>query len=107
MNSGEHEDRYYQKFPNGFELNEHDCPFDFCHLLDASDVGGHNFNYDKILRSVAENVFAYIAGEAGGDTSTSTMASLYDNIQGYITTLTASAKYPAGYKFLSLGAIPK
>ena len=104
MNSGEHEDRYYQKFPNGFELNEHDCPFDFCHLLDASDVGGHNFNYDKILRSVAENVFAYIAGEAGGDTSTSTMASLYDNIQGYITTLTASAKYPAGYKFLSLGA---
>ena len=73
-------------------------------MLDASDVGGHNFNYDKILRSVAENVFAYIAGEAGGDTSTSTMASLYDNIQGYITTLTASAKYPAGYKFLSLGA---
>ncbi len=104
MSSGEHEDRYKQKFPNGFELNEHECPFDFCHLLDASDVGGHNFNYDKILRSVAENVFAYIAGEAGGDTSTSTMASLYDNIQGYITTLTASAKYPAGYKFLSLGA---
>ena len=104
MSSGEHEDRYYQKFPNGFELNEHDCPFDFCHLLDASDIGGHNFSYDKILRSVAENVFAYIAGEAGGGTSTSTMASLYDNIRGYITTLTASAKYPAGYNFLSLGA---
>ena len=104
MGSAEHEDRYYQKFPNGFELNEHDCPFDFCHLLDASDIDGHNFNYDKILRSIAENVFAYIAGESGGDTSTSTMSSLYDNIRGYITTLSATVKYPAGYNFLSLGA---
>ena len=104
MSSAEHEDRYYQKFPNGFELNEHDCPFDFCHLLDASDIDGHNFNYDKILRSVAENVFAYIAGESGGDSSTSTMSSLYDNIRGYITTLSATVKYPACYNFLSLGA---
>ena len=104
MNSAEHEDRYYQKFPNGFELNEHDCPFDFCHLLDGSDIGGHNFSYDKILRSVAENVFAYIAGENGGQTATGTMASMYDNIQLYIRRIAGSAKYPAGHNYLSLGA---
>ena len=104
MSTGEHQERYYQKFPKGFVLNELECPFDFCHLLDASDVGGHTFSYDKILRSVAENVFAYISGEVGGETSTSTMASMYNNIQGYITTLTASAKYPACYNYLSLGA---
>lgn len=103
MSTGEHGERYQQKFPNGFELNEKACPFDFCHLLDASDVDGHNFNYDKILRSVAENVFAYIAGEVGGN-ATSTMSQLYNNIQGYIVSLTGTAKYPGCYNYLSLGA---
>ncbi|MCD8153209.1 MAG: tubulin-like doman-containing protein, partial [Clostridiales bacterium] len=105
MSAGEHEDVYYQKFPNGYVLEERCCPFDFCHLLDSADINGHSFNYDKILRSVAENVFAYIAGEADGGTAvTGSMAQMYDNIQTYIRTLTANAQYPACYNYLSLGA---
>lgn len=46
MNSSEHMERYHQKFP-GYELNEFAAPFDFCHLLDASDIHGHQFSYKR------------------------------------------------------------
>ncbi|MDO4649491.1 MAG: tubulin-like doman-containing protein, partial [Eubacteriales bacterium] len=105
MATGEHGERYRQEFPGNFELNELNCPFDFCHLLDASDVKGHSFSYDKILRSIAENTFAYIAAEVrGAEQATGSMPQMYSNIQGYITDLASTAKYPAGYNYLSLGA---
>ena len=104
MNSSEHMERYHQKFP-GYELNEFAAPFDFCHLLDASDIHGHQFSYKKILRSVAENIFAYVAGEAGGgDGGNTAMTQMYNNIQGYMTALETRAPYPACYKYLSVGA---
>ena len=104
MNSGEHLERYHQKFP-GYELNEFAMPFDFCHLLDASDIHGHQFSYKKILRSVAENIFSYVAGEAGGGSGGNTaMTQMYSNIQGYMTALETRAPYPACYKYLSVGA---
>ncbi len=57
MNSGEHEDRYYQKFPNGFELNSTIAHLIsvicWMHLMLADII----FNYDKILRSVAEKMY--------------------------------------------------
>ena len=54
MNCREHLERYRQKFPC-FELNELAAPFDFCHLLNASDAQGRQFTYEEILHSIAEN----------------------------------------------------
>ncbi len=105
MSTGEHAQRYQQKFP-GFDLDVEAMPFDFCHLLDASDVDGHQFSYDKILKSVAENVFAYIAGEvsSGNAEGATAMESMYSNIQTYLKNITSKAAYPSCHNFLSVGA---
>ena len=104
MASGEHSERYVQKFPGKFELNEYDKPFDFCHLMDASDQNSHNFTYSKILSSVAEHAFVYMAGEAGGGAGGNTaMTQMYNNINTYMTSLSARAVYPANHTYLSIG----
>ena len=107
MASAEHSERYVQKFPGGgkFELNEYARPFDFCHLMDASDKSGHDFSYDKILSSVAEHAFVYMAGEAGGGKGGATaMTQMYNNINTYLDSLATGAVYPANHRYLSIGA---
>ena len=81
-------------------------PFEFCHLLSAQALDGSPLDYDKVISSMAENVFAYIAGEVGQDSSGSgsSMSSMYSNISGYITTLATIAPLPACYRYLAVGS---
>ena len=79
MNCREHLERYRQKFPC-FELNELAAPFDFCHLLNASDAQGRQFTYEEILHSIAENVFSYAAEDADFGNPHMVMAQLYHGI---------------------------
>ena len=81
-------------------------PFEFCHLLSAQALDGSPLSYDKVISSMAENVFAYIAGEVGYESSGSggSMDAMYSNISGYITTLTTLAPMPACYRYLAVGS---
>ena len=81
-------------------------PFEFCHLLSAQALDGSPLSYDRVISSMAENVFAYIAGEVGFESSGSggSMDAMYSNISGYITTLSTRAPMPACYRYLAVGS---
>jgi hypothetical protein len=102
----EHNDQFVQNY-GGLSVRSIASPaFDFCHLLSAQDMNGLPLTYDKVIGSMAENVFAYIAGEISATTDSSgnsTMSSMYDNINGYITRLNAEAPVPACYRYLAVG----
>ncbi|MDR0935252.1 MAG: tubulin-like doman-containing protein [Oscillospiraceae bacterium] len=103
---GEQKDRFAQNYGSGIEVNDaENRAFHFCHLLSAQDMEGKPLSYDKVIGSMAENVFAYIAGEVGAQQSgNSSMSSMYDNINNYMDTLSASSPIPACYRYLALGS---
>ena len=109
MSPGENEQKaqYVQKYSNDVYVRSiASTPFDFCHLLSAQDMEGLPLDYDKVIGSMAENVFAYIAGEVGQQSTGSggSMSSMYSNINGYITTLTSNSPIPACYRYLAVGS---
>lgn len=104
--SDEQNDKFVQKYGNNIEVNNITSrAFDYCHLLSSQDMEGRPLTYDKVISSMAENVFAYVAGEAGvqagGNTS---MSQMYDNIDTYMGTLAARAPLPACYRYLAVGS---
>ena len=104
--SDEQDDKFVQNYGNGVEVNNITSrAFDYCHLLSAQDMDGKPLTYDKVINSMAENVFAYIAGEIGEQASgNSSMSQMYDNIDAYMISLTARAPLPACYRYLAVGS---
>jgi hypothetical protein len=101
----EQNDRFVQKYGSQVEVNSITSrAFDYCHLLSAQDMEGKPLSYDKVISSMAENVFAYIAGEVGAQSSgNSSMSSMYDNIDNYMMTLSSKAPLPGCYRYLAIG----
>lgn len=104
--SDEQDDKFVQNYGNGVEVNNITSrAFDYCHLLSAQDMNGRPLTYDKVINSMAENVFAYIAGEIGEQASgNSSMSQMYDNIDAYMISLAARAPLPACYRYLAVGS---
>ncbi|MDR1299231.1 MAG: tubulin-like doman-containing protein, partial [Oscillospiraceae bacterium] len=101
----EQNDRFVQKYSSQVEVNMINArAFDYCHLLSAQDMEGRPLTYDKVIGSMAENVFAYIAGETGAQQSgNSSMSSMYDNIDNYMMSLSSKAPLPGCYRYLAVG----
>lgn len=102
----EQDDKFVQNYGNGVEVNNITSrAFDYCHLLSSQDLDGRPLTYDKVISSMAENVFAYIAGEIGEQASgNSSMSQMYDNIDAYMISLTSRAPLPACYRYLAVGS---
>ena len=93
---------FHQVYSSSVQVNATKPPYDFCHIINGSDTQGHVFHYDKIMQSLAENAFAYVAGEVAGNAPA--MKSMYDNIAGYRVANAGLGYYPAGNHYLSVGA---
>jgi len=110
MSTGQDEqnDQFVQNYGNGINARSvASPPFNFCHLLSAQDMKGRPLTYDKVISSMAENIFAYIAAEASSTSDASgntAMSQMYDNINGYISDLTPNVRYPACYRYLAVGS---
>ncbi|MCL2387549.1 MAG: tubulin-like doman-containing protein [Defluviitaleaceae bacterium] len=104
----EQDDQFVQNYGSGIAVRSTTSrPFNFCHLLSAQDMNGMPLTYNKVINSMAENVFAYIAGEVGTDADSSgnsTMSAMYDNINEYIDSLSSKAPIPACYRYLAVGS---
>ena len=98
-------DRYEQQYSSNRRVRTITSrPFDFCHLLSSKDLNDVDIDYDSVISSMAENIFAYIANEVSAGTSgNSTMGQTYDNIDGYINDLLRTAPMPACYRYLAVG----
>ena len=104
--SDEQSDKFVQNYGKGVEVNNITSrAFDYCHLLSSHDMDGKPLTYDKVISSMAENVFAYIAGEVGEQASgNSSMSQMYDNIDAYMISLSSRAPLPACYRYLAVGS---
>lgn len=104
--SDEQNDKFVQNYGQGIEVNNITSrPYDYCHLLSAQDMDGKPLTYDKVISSMAENVFAYVAGEVGEQASgNSSMSQMYDNIDAYMVLLASQAPLPACYRYLAVGS---
>ncbi|MCL2577103.1 MAG: tubulin-like doman-containing protein [Defluviitaleaceae bacterium] len=104
----EHDDQFVQSYGAGVSVRSiASRPFNFCHLLSAQDMNGMPLTYNKVISSMAENIFAYIAAEVGAtadSSGNSTMGAMYDNINEYIDSLSAKAPIPACYRYLAVGS---
>jgi len=104
---GEQNDQFVQNYGSSMVRSVASKVFDFCHLLSAQDMDGLPLTYNKVIGSMAENIFAYIAGEdnaTNDDQGNTAMKSMYDNIDTYITSLDTSAPIPACYRYLAVGS---
>ncbi|MDR0273231.1 MAG: tubulin-like doman-containing protein, partial [Clostridiales bacterium] len=83
----EQDDQFIQNYGGGVVVRSVTSrPFSFCHLLSAQDMDGKPLSYNKVISSMAENVFALIAGEADATSDSSgnsQMSQMYDNINEY------------------------
>lgn len=104
--SDEQNDQFVQNYGQGVEVNNITSrAFDYCHLLSSQDMDGKPLTYDKVISSMAENVFAYVAGEVGEQaTGNSSMSQMYDNIDAYMISLASRAPLPACYRYLAVGS---
>ncbi|MDR0468958.1 MAG: tubulin-like doman-containing protein, partial [Peptococcaceae bacterium] len=104
MERDRHESVFAQNYGQGVEIRISFPVFEYCHLLSAQDFEGNPLSYDKVISSMAEFVFAYVAGEAGGQVSGNTaIESMYNNINGYIDVIETKARIPANYRYLAVG----
>lgn len=79
------------------------APFDFCHLINKTDVNSQEHSRTELMESVAANIFEYVANEHGnGNQGVTTLKSLYDNIDNAITVANASSEIPAEYSYVSV-----
>jgi len=105
--SAEHDDQFAQNYGPTSVRSVAAQVFNFCHLLSAHDMNGVPLTYNKVISSMAENVFAYIAGEVMATTDgvgNTAMSSMYDNIDLYIKELAERAPIPACYRYLAVGS---
>ncbi len=104
--SDEQDDKFVQNYGHSIIVNNiMSRAFDYCHLLSAQDMDGRPLTYDKVVSSMAENVFAYIAGEIGEQaTGNSSMSQMYDNIDNYLQSISGKAPIPACYRYLAVGS---
>ena len=108
MQAAEQKALFSQKYSGTLEVSLNETPiFDFCHLLSRQDEKGAERSYEEVVNSMAEYIFAYVAGEsnfganaAGNDTA----KSVYDNIDNYLRSLSTTAPIPACYRYLSVGS---
>ncbi|NLO39830.1 MAG: hypothetical protein GX115_10235 [Ruminiclostridium sp.] len=74
--------KFVQNYGNGVEANITSRVCSYCFLLSSQDLNDKSLTYDKVISSMAENVFTYIAGgECGEQTiGNSSRARLLDTI---------------------------
>ena len=100
----EHDAIFEQNYGQGISVKVQRRIFEFCHLLSLHDYSGNPLDYNKVINSMAEFVFAYTAGEVGEQASGNTaIKSMYDNISGYVDTIAGKASIPACYRYLAVG----
>ena len=104
MNMEIHDQPFEQDYPGLGKVLIRTPPFDFCHLVSASDCNGVPKSYKDVVSTIANNVFTYLAGESGAGAS-STMDSLYANIKHHVATMQKA--YAASYGYLSIGSVQK
>ncbi|MDR0949698.1 MAG: tubulin-like doman-containing protein, partial [Lachnospiraceae bacterium] len=104
MNVGK-DDVFVQNYGHGIIANAQNVRvLDFCHLLSAQDIQGKKLTYNKVISSMAENIFAYIAGEVGEKSGgNTTMKSMYDNMDNYMVRANNTAAFPAHHRYLAVG----
>ena len=112
MSMDEHGQHFIQRYPGGVVIDSTDRPFDYCHIITRQDAKHKILDYDSAMVKVANALFAYLASEFSGDDSEGVgggggniaLTSMYDNINAHINAHITDARYPANYKYLSVGA---
>lgn len=105
MSTTDHGQHFRQHYPGNFVIDAVDRPLDFCHIITAKDDENHILDYGQAMDEVAGTLFAYLANEAAVNAKGNTgLTQMYDNISDHISLATANAKYPANYKYQSVGS---
>lgn len=105
MSTTDHGKHFYQRYPGNFVIDATDRPLDFCHVITAQDAEHKILNYSQAMDEVAGTLFAYLANESVVDAKGNTgLSQMYDNIRDHTLLATANARYPANYKYLSVGS---
>ncbi|MDR3278563.1 MAG: tubulin-like doman-containing protein [Oscillospiraceae bacterium] len=104
--AAEQDVRFVQKYPGGVDVNMiQSRPFDFCHLLSSHDMEGRPLTYDKVIGSMAENIFAYVAGEVSTENAAGNSAAkqMYDNIGDFVREMSTNVPLPGCYRYIAVG----
>ena len=75
-------------------------PMDYCHLISATDIHGHQYSKNDIMKSVVESVFFHISSS-----EYSIFPTAYcDAINNSLSICRKKALYPAAHQYLSVGS---
>ena len=75
-------------------------PMDYCHLISATDIHGHQYSKNDIMKSVVESVFCYVANSQ----NEFSLKSHYDNIDSLFRNCQNEAIFSAANQYLSVGS---
>ena len=95
---------FIQEYSASYQI-QGDVPFDFCHLINATDNKGNVYFKDQVMNAVAESIFTYVANEPNlGAGNATGLKSLYDNVNNYLTIVNTQTNMPANYHYLTAGS---
>ena len=75
-------------------------PMDYCHLISATDIHGHKYSNNDIMKSVVESVFCHISNSE----NSFFLTSYYNAINSLFPICREKALYPAAHQYLSVGS---
>lgn len=105
-NINEHKARFVQDYGSGINVNSNMPPFDFIHLISATDVDGTVLEngYETCISAAAQSILSFIAKEEiSGDEGQFAMSSFYSNIDTCQKTF--GKQFPdRNYKYVIIGA---
>lgn len=80
-------------------------PFDYCYLINKTDVQEIVHNPDDVVDDVAETVFELVADQttedAGGGTNASGQGEINANATAYFNGVDGRSQFPANYRYMS------
>lgn len=100
MEHGEESAHFFEQQYTATLKGTGSVPMHYCHLISATDIHGHKYKYDDVMKSVVESVFCYIVKSA----NSFSLRSHYSNVSALLLECQNKALHPAAHQYLSVGS---
>ena len=101
---GEKNEHFFEQPYTAALTGTGNVPMDYCHLISATDIHGHRYSKNDIMKSVVESVFCHISSSENSFFLTPYYTSYYNAINDLFPICRKKALYPAAHQYLSVGS---